>query len=265
MGMKITDVSLLALQTAYMQRDITTQGFCAALDKQLQKSAQDTYNILMYSSIGGLKDTPFAHSLLDELAWQFHVDYYDKNETLEVKKSLVKQSMKLHRKKGTPQAVIDLLNTAFPSDTIMLEWFEYGGKPYSFKIITGDINEQKKAAFLKALGTVKNARSYLESIEMYQTIWHYASSNIAKGYIIEYAPEQIVSVAPVLEYSFQNGESMTFGNGARMLFLRNAEYTEPEPEPEPESIVIDNGDGTLTIYKATVSKIDGKNDIVVGS
>ena len=255
MSMKITDVAMLALQTAYMQRDLTTQGFCAALDRQLQKAAQDTYNILMFSSIGGLKDTPFAHSLLDELAWQFHVDYYDKSETLEVKKALVKQSMKLHRKKGTPQAVIDLLNTAFPSDTIMLEWFEYGGKPYSFKIITGDVNEEKKAAFLKALDSVKNARSYLESIEVYQTVWHYAASNIKTAQTIEYKPKKIVDIEGFEEYVFQNNEPMMFANGARMMFATRT--------PTIASGVLDNGDGTITVYSAGVSEIEGENAIVI--
>ena len=221
MIMKITDVVLLALQTAFMQRDLTTQGFCAGMQGELREASINTYKLLMYSKIDSLQDTEFGNSLIDELAWQFHTDYYDKKADIETKKNLVKGSIKIHKTKGTPQAVIDLLRTAFPSDAVLLEWFEYGGEPYHFKIVTSKFEGYDEQAFLKALNSVKNTRSYLDEVSVYKTLFNYATSNIKTSINFEYTPSQIISPnEPLLlafgneddyeVYSTENGEQIGF-------------------------------------------------------
>lgn len=222
--MKLTDLTLLSLQTAFMQNDLTTQGMCAGLQGQLRDVATDTYNILIYQSLSTLQDTPFGNQLLDELAWQFHVDYYDKTASFDIRKNLVKQSIRIHQKKGTPQAVKEVLETAFPSDTLLLEWFNYGGKPYHFKIVTSDIprnegetTEQAKARFISALNTVKNARSYLEELSVFTNVINYAINNIRRSVEISYEPSAVLSVGDLVEYAFQNGETLQIGNDNEVL------------------------------------------------
>lgn len=217
--MRLTDLTLLSLQTAFMQRDLTTQGMCAGLQGELRDIATETYNILMYQSLSTLQNTTFGNQLLDELAWQFHVDYYDKEADFNIKKNMVKQSIRIHQKKGTPQAVIEVLETAFPSDTLLLEWFDYGGKPYHFKIITseipqkeGETQEQAKARFISTLNTVKNARSYLEELSVFTNVLNYALNNIRKNLEISYEPVTVISVGDLVEYTFPNGETLQVGD-----------------------------------------------------
>lgn len=199
MPMKLTDLALLALQTAFMQKDLTTQGFCAGLQGELRDAAMNAYRLLIYSNLDNLKDDDFGHSLADELAWQFHVDYYDKAADIETKKRLVKQSIKIHRTKGTPQAVIDLLQTAFPSDAVLLEWFDYGGEPYHFKIVTSEFEGYDLTKFLTALDSVKNARSYLDSVSVFKNVFAYATNNIKAVSSYTYEPSEIVGLAePVM-------------------------------------------------------------------
>lgn len=223
MIMKLTDLVLLSLQTAFMQKDLTTQGFCAGLQGKLREAAFDTYKLLMYSNLDSLQDTDFGHSLVDELAWQFHVDYYDKSADIQTKKNLVKQSIRIHRTKGTPQAVLDLLSTAFPADTILLEWFDYGGEPYHFKIITSGFDGYDKEKFLQALNSVKNARSYLdnEQIDIYKTVIHYALNNIKVNAEYNYIPSQIVAPSEPLVLAFgdeDNYEIYAAGDGDTIGF-----------------------------------------------
>lgn len=216
MIMKLTDLVLLSLQTAFMQKDLTTQGFCAGLQGELRKAAFDTYKLLMYSNIDSLPDNDFGHSLIDELAWQFHCDYYDKTADIKTKRNLVKQSIKIHRTKGTPQAVTDLLQTAFPSDAILLEWFDYGGEPYHFKIITSEFEGYDEEKFLKALNSVKNARSYLDGVDIFKTVLHYAVNNIKVNAEYTYAPSQIVAPSEPLILAFgteDNYQIYTTGDG----------------------------------------------------
>jgi phage tail P2-like protein len=215
--MKLTELTLLALQTAFMQKDLTTQGMCQAVQGHLRELATSTYSILMYQSLNTLGDTEFAHNLVDELAWQFHCDWYDKSAPIETKVALVKQSIKMHQTKGTPQAVIDLLNTAFPSDTILLEWFDYDGEPFHFKIMTSSL--ENELAFRKALSTVKNARSVLDSIDVWSTVFNYARNNITRGLEVHYKPSHIVGEG-LLQYTFQNGETYALGDET-LAFITN--------------------------------------------
>lgn len=202
MIMKLTDLVLLSLQTAFMQKDLTTQGFCAGLQGELREAAFNTYKLLMYSNIGSLQDDEFGNKLVDELAWQFHCDYYDTNADIQTKKNLVKQSIKIHKTKGTPQAVIDLLHTAFPSDAILLEWFDYGGEPYHFKIITSNFEGYDEEKFLKALNTVKNARSYLDAVDIYKTVLYYAINNLKIKTEFNYMPSQVIEPSEPLLLAF---------------------------------------------------------------
>lgn len=205
--MKLTELTLLALQTAYMQKDPTTQALCSALDGELKNTIEGIYNILIYQSLNSLGDTPFAHQLIDELAWQFHCDYYDADVDIETKKAVVKQSIKIHQKKGTPQAVIDLLQTAFPSHTELYEWYQYGGEPYHFKILTSTLNNVEIGKFLKALNSVKNARSYCDGIQLYEAI---ESAVVSKAEITS-TLEYFMRVGVFGAYAFGDGAMLAFG------------------------------------------------------
>lgn len=219
MPMKLTDLALLSLQTAFMQKDLTTQGFCAGLQSELRDAAVNAYRLLMYSNIDNLKDDDFGHSLADELAWQFHVDYYDQTADIETKKKLVKQSIKIHRKKGTPQAVIDLLQTAFPTEAVLLEWFEYGGEPYHFRIIASEFDDVDVSEFLKALDSVKNARSYLDELRLFKVVFGYARNNIKAATVYTYEPKAIIGLAePIMLAVGQpyNYRLLAAGDGTRM-------------------------------------------------
>jgi P2-related tail formation protein len=123
----------------------------------------------------------------------------------------------MHQTKGTPQAVIDLLNTAFPSDTILLEWFDYDGEPFHFKIMTSSL--ENELAFRKALSTVKNARSVLDSIDVWSTVFNYARNNITRGLEVHYKPSHIVGEG-LLQYTFQNGETYALGDET-LAFITN--------------------------------------------
>lgn len=209
--MKLTELTMLSLQTAYMQKDATTQALSAALDGELKKTIEGVYNILIYHTLNTLDDTPFAHKLVDELAWQFHCDYYDANADIKTKKAIVKQSIKIHQKKGTPQAVIDLMQAAFPSDTLLYEWWQYGGEPYHFKIVTSSLNGVNVDSFVKALNSVKNARSYLDGIQLFEGIESAIVSRSESKSVIDYS----MLVGDFETYAFGDNEAFAFGNTER--------------------------------------------------
>lgn len=107
--------------------------------------------------------------LLDHLAYQKHVDYYDFTLPIENKRDLIKKAIFFHRQKGTIAAVEDLINTVF-GDGQVTEWFEYGGLPFHFKVLTSNptATHEKADQFIQAINTVKRKTAVLEKVELTQ-------------------------------------------------------------------------------------------------
>lgn len=92
-----------------------------AFDYQMYEIIDVTGDVVFVPSIMGLTDS----NLVDILAWQFHVDFYDSTRDLEFRKNLVQQSIVWHMTKGTVQLVQDVLDTYWPGGASVVEWFDY--------------------------------------------------------------------------------------------------------------------------------------------
>lgn len=158
--MDLNNIDLLSLQTKQMKQDLFTQAMCTALTPQFRKLAGDVKNCLILPNINELSE-----EVLDELAWELHVDWYDATAPIEIKRNLIKNSDKVHMTLGTPYAVEQVVEDYF-GDGYMQEWFEYGGEPYHFNIITsntsitGDLANQ----FFKSITPVKRGSSILDQV-----------------------------------------------------------------------------------------------------
>ena len=145
-----------------MQQDIATQGFCAALSPKLREIANEVILAMVYLNLDSLPE-----DIVDELAWQFHVDFYDVGSDLTIKRNLVRDSILIHRKKGTPYAVKKLIQDVFGTAELK-EWFNYSGDPYMFRIAldySADVSTNI-TRFHNLVDSVKNLRSKLEAIEL---------------------------------------------------------------------------------------------------
>ncbi len=121
---------------------------------------------------------------IDSLAWQWHVNFYDQNLSLNKRRALVKNSIRWHMKKGTKAAVEEMVQTVFESGRVT-EWFEYGGEPYHFKIdllSAPRIVQEDLEKVVRVINSVKNTRSWLDSL----------------GFIRESEGKQYYGIAPHL-------------------------------------------------------------------
>ena len=130
--------------------------------EQLQITARQIEKNIIYARIDELDE-----QTLDVLAYDLHVDWYDYSYPIEVKRQTIKDSVKVHRKLGTKYAVETALGAVYPG-TKVKEWFEYGGKPFMFRVIIGattaGISADRQAAVLERVRFYKNLRSHLEAI-----------------------------------------------------------------------------------------------------
>jgi len=158
--MRIRDVDVLALQTKFMQQDVDVQGFSAALTPQFRKLAEEARKVAIYSRINDLPE-----EVLDVLAWQFSVDWYDPDADLPTKRNAIKEAIEIHRIKGTPAAVQRVVEIYF-GDGEVEEWFQYGGQPGYFRVKTSnqEATNEKAALFAKAVNAVKRLSAHLEAV-----------------------------------------------------------------------------------------------------
>ncbi|MFU1797387.1 phage tail protein I [Paenibacillus azoreducens] len=158
----IGQIRLIDLVPPNLREDENVKAAAEAIDSELRKVTKLMPGVAILHHIDTLDE-----QWVDELAWQFHVDFYDPTLPIEQKRELVKNSLAWHKRKGTPSAVTELITTIFGSGQVH-EWYQYGGQPGYFKVTTSDpsaTNERAKD-FLAAINSVKNTRSWLESIEL---------------------------------------------------------------------------------------------------
>lgn len=156
----LTDLVMTSLLPSSLKNDPFIVALAEAVEMELKEAYREAEAISDLSNVDNLPE-----ELLDYLAYQKHVDFYDTSYPIEVKRKLVKESIHSHRLKGTPAAIEQLIDTIF-GDGQVKEWFDYDGDPYNFIVETSNQSATNERAheFIKAISTVKNVRSNLEKV-----------------------------------------------------------------------------------------------------
>ena len=161
---KIYTASLLELLPESVLLDPKLRASAEALDAQFQAVTAATREVLHLPRLDEL-----SGNIVDYLAEQFHIDFYEPLYLTETeKKNLIRDSIAWHRIKGTPAAVEQIAHAAF-RDAQILEWFEYGGEPYHFKIRSHGYKQTPDGwlTYLRMLYAAKNVRSWCDNLEVF--------------------------------------------------------------------------------------------------
>lgn len=110
-------------------------------------------------------------NILPWLAWSLSVDDWDENWSIDVRRSVIKASVEVHRQKGTIGALKKAL-AAFNYQNIKIEeWFNYSGDPYHFKVSLEIVDVGFDFSIIgeieRIVKNTKNVRSYLEVLKAY--------------------------------------------------------------------------------------------------
>jgi len=94
----------------------------AALDQEFREVTEAIPSVLLLPRLDQITDP----ALVDLLAWQMHVDFYDPSAPLALRKKLIRQSISWHSHKGTPGLLQEVLDTFFqPGGATIQEWWQY--------------------------------------------------------------------------------------------------------------------------------------------
>lgn len=121
--------------------------------------------------------------LLDILAIQWKVEWYDNDYDIEQKRRVIKSAIKIRRQMGTVAAVRSTLESIFKSAKVV-EWFESGEEPGTFGVdIFSSFNQKDYETFGRLIDTTKRMSAHLKSIrsvsDISDTAW--IGSLIAAG------------------------------------------------------------------------------------
>ena len=163
----LTKENLAGTLPPALRSDPFVVALSEALAELLAARPAEIDRLLIYPAIDTL-DEP----LLDILARDFKVDWWDPEYSLEEKRRTLKDSWRVHRLLGTRAAMETAISAIYPH-TQVLEWFEYGGEPYHFRLhinVSDDnIESDKQRRVLSRLDTYKNLRSHLDTINYRMT------------------------------------------------------------------------------------------------
>ena len=163
--MTIFNPNMLKLLPQFMRGDEANAALSQAMDALLAEPAKRSRILRKWDQIDNMN-----HAQLDEMAWEFNIDWWDSAFSLETKRAVVKSCYRVHEKRGTKWAVEELITSAFGMGKVT-PWFEYGGDPFWFKIQTSaTLTKDGMAYFLNMIDKVKSARDHVEMIEVTRTI-----------------------------------------------------------------------------------------------
>lgn len=161
----LTRENFVATLPPALRTDPSVVALAEAIGEVLAARPAEIGRLLIYPAIDTL-DEP----LLDILAHDFKVDWWDPEYSLEEKRRTLKDSWRVHRTLGTKAAVETAISAVYPN-TQVLEWFEYGGEPYHFRLdinITNDsIDSAKQRRVLERLNFYKSLRSHNDGVNYF--------------------------------------------------------------------------------------------------
>lgn len=156
--------NLLATLPQVLQNDPDMAALASSIADILAKRKEEIRRVAIYSRIDDLPE-----DLLDILAYDFKVDWYNPDYPIEAKRALLKSNWSVHRRLGTKGAISTALSDLYPGSTVE-EWFEYGGEPYFFRVVV-DVTEQymdiSHDEIIRTIDIYKSLRSQIEEDAIY--------------------------------------------------------------------------------------------------
>lgn len=195
-----------------LPRVLARQEWVIALSESLGLAIGKTLDYADESQIYTRLDAA-PEAVLDALAVDWRIDWYDTGLTVEQKRRVVKTALTVRRLMGTAAAVKLQVHAIYP-EAAVTEWFQYGGEPGCFRVTLPLPKEGITAAEYRRLKTgiltTKNERSHLDMIDIQYECEAAALTGgcCAMSQIIEVWPE-LTETLDILTYRHTGGAVST--------------------------------------------------------
>ncbi len=162
----ITKENLLFTFPVALRNDTDIAALGDVTAEVLAQRPAEISRISIYPRIDGLPE-----DLLDILAYDFKVDWYDFEYPISAKRALIKGNILAHKRQGTVYATRSVLDSLYP-DSALEEWFSYGGTPGCFRLninvsdsaTAGAVIVYSPEEIANRIKTVKRLSAHLENV-----------------------------------------------------------------------------------------------------
>ena len=154
----LTADNLLSALPSVLKNDAKMLAVAKVVASTLADRRNEVERASIYTNLGEVDE-----DVLDILAEDFSIAWYNYNASKSVKAKQIKSQAIVHKTIGTKGAVVKSITDTY-NNSIVEEWFEYGGNPYCFRVII-NIDEESEIVdddFYRALNIFKSFRSHLE-------------------------------------------------------------------------------------------------------
>ena len=163
MSKTVTTDALLSVFPAALGADKHLYALASSVATRLTQLYRSGDLAALYTRIDCL-----GGDILDILAYDFKIDWWDAGYSVDEKRRLFKSCWDVHRKLGTPAAIVSALSSVYKLATVR-EWWQYGGKPYRFRLSIDTAGEffdsEKLNSVVQKATFYKNLRSVLEEVD----------------------------------------------------------------------------------------------------
>ena len=159
----ITAENLLSHLPAALATDSRMAALAQGVAEILAARPAEIDEASIYTRIDSLPE-----DLLDILAYDFKIDWYNYDYPVEAKRNLIKTNYYVHRHLGTVGAVRSAIQSIYPNSDVE-EWWQdfYAGEPYHFRVMlesASPIMPVGTDTILAAIYLYKSLRSHLDGI-----------------------------------------------------------------------------------------------------
>lgn len=191
MSKPLTTENLLNTFPSSLAVDEEKKALASVTAQELFEMYEDNNLLAIYTRIDTLDEV-----LLDILAYDFKVDWWDLGYSLEEKRKTFKSLWSVHRLLGTPKAVITAI-TAIYDGAELKEWWQYEGEPFHFKI---DIDAGNSVPdYTKLQEAVSNIKYYKSLRSVLENI-SFKTTNQSEIYV-GLAMQQISEIEFIVEHN----------------------------------------------------------------
>ena len=159
---ELHDVGLVEGLPPDVAKEPWVQILDAVFRERRKKELEAAERLKIYTDIDRADE-----AVLDILAVQFRVDWYDTSYPIETKRRIIKTALEVRRYCGTEWAVQKALSSIYPNVKIS-EWYDYGGRPGYWRMnvdITDDgVIYYTPEEIEKRLGYARRCTAHLEHI-----------------------------------------------------------------------------------------------------
>lgn len=246
MNKGITKENLLFLLPSALLQDPSIMALADAGADVLAARLAEIDRARIISNIDGLDE-----AVLDILAHDFKVDWWDPEYSVDEKRRTLKGSWRVHKKLGTKAAVETAIRAIYPMSQVE-EWFEYNGEPYHFRLninITSDGGDKvRQKRVLERLNFYKSLRSHNDGVRYFiipEKAWATAGGSLLGSRNIiqtEIIPPQIANPGG-------KAQAVTGGALAGFHVYTQTVITPAKLTPPGATVTAPAGGGLASIYQ----------------